>query len=252
MVSVLGAFCVIAAAWAYALPSFPYSALLGLMFHMWWHVLDGVDGDLARITGKASPSGEVVDGLCDYLGHIVLYVTLAWLLSVTMGSAAWWWTLAAGLSNALQSNHAEVQRRQYQHWVYGTPWLRQSHTAGSSTAKSALGHLVSLYLAAGNRLTPHAPQIDEAISAAANDAQRLQQIRTTIKAETAPLLLLHKVLGSNPRTIVLGGAMLAGGPGWHGALYYCIYQSLFLNVLLLISVRAHNMTARRIVAAIAQ
>ena len=36
--------------------------------------------DLARLTGKASPTGELVDGVCDYSAHVVLYVVLAAML----------------------------------------------------------------------------------------------------------------------------------------------------------------------------
>ena len=85
MVSLAGGALVVAAAVAYAQPWWPISALLGLAFHMGWHVLDGADGDLARITGKSSPMGEMVDGLCDYLSHIVLYLVLGALLAAQIG-----------------------------------------------------------------------------------------------------------------------------------------------------------------------
>ena len=44
--------------------------------------------------------------------------------------------------------------------------------------------------------------------------------------------------------------MLIGGPGWHGALYYFVYQAVVLNLLLVWSVRAHNAAAKRIAARI--
>ena len=250
MVSVAGALCVIAAAWSYAQAWFPESALLGLALHMTWHVVDGADGDLARLTGRASPIGEMVDGLCDYLSHAVLYVTLAWLLSYSMGWSAWVWAVLAGVSHAVQSNHVEVQRRQYQYWVYGTPWIRQSHKAGSETAKSGFSTLVTLYINAAASMTPYALRIDDAVAAAQDDRPRLHSIRTAARAKLVPLLLLCKWLGPNPRAILLGVAMLAGGPGWHGALYYFLYQAAFLNVLLVWSVYAHNKAARRIAARI--
>jgi len=247
MVSVIGGLCVVAAAWAYAQPGYPIPALIGLALHMSWHVFDGADGDLARITGKASPIGEMVDGLCDYLSHIVLYLTLGWLLHFSLGgmaSAAW--MLFAGISHAVQSNHVEVQRRQYQYWVYGTPWLRLSHKEGSATAKSGFGALVSLYLNAATSMTPHALRIDEAVVGADGNAARLEEIRAAVRAEAPRLLLICKILGPNPRAIVLGLSMLAGGPGWHGALYYFVYQSIVLNLMLILSVTAHNAAARRI------
>lgn len=246
MVSVFGACMVIAAAAAYAQPWYPWSAVLGLILHMSWHVVDGADGDLARLTGRSSPVGEMVDGLCDYLSHVVLYLVLGWMLSGSIGAAGWWWMLAAGISHAVQSNHVEVQRRQYQWWVYGTPWLRNNHAAeGSETAKSGFSALVSAYLGVASGMTPYALRIDAAAASAAGDRARLDVIAAAVRAVSPPLLLMCKVLGPNPRAIVLGISMLAGSP-----LYYFAYQALVLNALLVQSVLMHNAAARRVAAQI--
>ncbi|HQN55401.1 MAG TPA: CDP-alcohol phosphatidyltransferase, partial [Novosphingobium sp.] len=184
----------------------------------------------------------MVDGLCDYLSHVVLYLVLGWLLSRSMGGAGWWWMLAAGISHAVQSNHVEVQRRQYQWWVYGTPWLRHSHgNADSATAKSGFSALVSAYLGVASGMTPHALRIDAAVDAASGDRARLDEIAAAVRAASPPLLLICKVLGPNPRAIVLGISMLAGSP-----LYYFVYQTLVLNALTVQSVVMHNTAARRI------
>ena len=49
-------------------------------------------------------------------------------------------------------------------------------------------------------------------------------------------------LSPNPRAITLGIAMLIGSPLW-----YFVYQSLVLNVLLVIAVRRENAAAMRVV-----
>ena len=251
MVSLIGAGFVLAAAVIYAqpawLPVWPVSALLGLIVHMTWHVVDGADGDLARLTGRSSPIGEMVDGLCDYLSHIVLYFVLGWLLQQTMGGIAWAFMVPAGLSHIAQANHVEVQRRQYQWWVYGVPWLRNTHQAESATAKSGFGALVSLYLKVASGMTPHALKIDAAVAEATarQDHAALERIRSAVRTEAGPLLLLCKILGPNPRTIVLGLAMLAGSP-----LYYFLYQAVLQNALLVFSVIQHNRAAERIAARI--
>ena len=245
MVSVIGAFCVIGAAVAYAQPGWPGPALLGLLLHMTWHVVDGADGDLARITGKSSPTGELVDGLCDYLSHIVLYFVLGWLLDQQMGWTAWLFMVPAGLSHIVQSNHVEVQRRQYQWWVYGTPWLRNTAKAQETTGKGGLGAIVGAYLELASGMTPHALRIDAAVEAAKDDPARTAEIRAAVRAEAPPLLLMCKFLGPNPRALVLGASMLAGSPIW-----YFLYQAVVLNVLLVVSVRMHNAAARRIAAGI--
>ena len=64
-VSVIGGLCIVAAALLYTELSWPVSVVLGLGAHLLWHVFDGADGDLARLTGKTSPRGEMIDGLCD-------------------------------------------------------------------------------------------------------------------------------------------------------------------------------------------
>lgn len=246
MVSVIGGLMVVAAGIAYANLAWPLGAALGMALHMSWHVVDGADGDLARMTGRSSPIGEMVDGICDYASHIVLYLILGWVLSqgagVFSGGTGWVLLIGGGISHAVQSNHVEVQRRQYQWWVYGTPWLRHSHgKADSATSKSLFGSLVSLYLYAASGMTPHALRIDAAVEAAKGDPARLAEIAAAVRAEAPPLLFVCKVLGPNPRAIVLGLSMFAGTP-----LYYLVYQAFVLNLLLVVSVALHNAAARRI------
>src|SRR3954463_9278032 len=77
MVSVAGGLAIVAAALLYTRLEWPLSVALGVLAHASWHVLDGADGDLARMPGRSSPLGEMIDGVCDYFGHIVLYVLLA-------------------------------------------------------------------------------------------------------------------------------------------------------------------------------
>lgn len=245
-VSVLGGLLVVAAAFVYAQPWWPFSALLGMALHISWHVVDGADGDLARMTGKSSPLGELVDGICDYSSHIVLYFVLGWLLQQQIGGVAWLFMVPAGLSHIVQSNHVEVQRRFYQWWVYGVSWLNNTQQrGGQGEIKSLFGWLVDGYLRLATGMTPHAQRIDEAVAKAQDDPQELQRIRQLVRDEAPALLRILKVLGPNPRAIVLGLSMLAGSP-----IYYFLYQAVVLNVLLAVSVRRHNAAARRIAGAI--
>ena len=97
-------------------------------------------------------------------------------------------------------------------------------------------------LAAG--MSPNALRLDAAVGEAMDhDPARLASIRAAVQAEQRPLLGLLKLLGPNPRAIVLGLAMLAGSPLW-----YFLYQTVVLNLLLVLSVRLHDAAARRVVA----
>lgn len=251
VVSVIGGCFVVAAGIVYA-QSYIHGwgwpgALLGMALHMTWHVVDGADGDLARITGRSSPLGELIDGVCDYTSHIVVYLILGWLLSLQIG-AAWAWPLvvAAGVSHIVQANHVEVQRRQYQWWVYATPWLRNTHKGETKTGGFGFAQIVTGYLELASGMTPDALKVDAAVEAARADPARLERIARLVRGEAPPLLRRLKVLGPNPRAIVLGVSMLAGSPLW-----YMIYQTVVLNALLVLSVRKHNAAARRLAGEIA-
>ena len=124
MVSIFGAVMVCAAGVLYALVATPWAIAVGFALHLLWHVVDGADGDLARMTGRASPRGEVVDGLCDYGGHTVLYLLLGYALQQTFGPWVWLIVVGAGVSRIAQSVFAESSRRSYQYWVYNVPWIQ--------------------------------------------------------------------------------------------------------------------------------
>lgn len=255
MVSIFGGLMVVAAGVVYTQGAgwgliWPWGALLGMGLHMVWHVVDGADGDLARITGKTSPLGELVDGICDYASHIVMYVMLAFLLAQTLGLGwAWFWTLAAGASHIAQANFVETQRRFYQYWTYGTPWLNNSTRDNAALFQDNRGFawllrgFVRGYLQLASGMSPNALRIDAAVTLVKDsDPARLAQIRAEVQREQRPLLFLLKFLGPNPRAIILGFSMLAGSPLW-----FFVVQSVLLNLLLIIAVRLEDAAARRVV-----
>ena len=251
MVSVFGGLLVVAAGLVYWSTTGPWWALVGMALHLSWHVVDGADGDLARITGKTSPLGELVDGICDYVSHIVLYVLLAFVLTRALGPGlAWFWTLAAGASHIVQANHVEVQRRFYQYWTYGVPWLHNTGgpdralLAGSGGIGWLLRGVVAAYLRLAAGMSPNALRIDAAVTRAmADDPALLARIRAEVQREQRPLLALLRYLGPNPRAVLLGFSMIAGSPLW-----YFVYLSVGLNLLLAVSVRLHDAAAGRVVA----
>lgn len=248
-VSVAGALMVWGAAWGYTQLAWPLNAAVGLTFHLLWHVVDGADGDLARLTGKANPRGEMIDGLCDYAGHAVLYMALAAVLDDRLGIWSWLLGLAAAASHSLQTNHAETQRRSYLWWAYGIPWLEHAKAAGDEVFEGRnwftrlSAWLAGRYLAVGAGMAPYAPRIDAAVGRAAKDPARLAEIRSLVRQMWHPLLTLEKAVGANPRTIILGASVALGSP-----LYFFIAETVLLNLLLLVSVRQHHRAGRRLAA----
>lgn len=246
-VSVTGALFVWAAAWAYAAVEWPVGALLGLGLHMTWHIVDGADGDLARQTGKASPRGEMVDGLCDYAAHAVLYVTLAAILAGEIGAVAWVLAAAAAGSHAIQTNHAESHRRNYLWWVYGVPWLKHAQAAndrvfGAGRSVSPFVWLTRFYLQAAAWTAPWSARLDALVEVASKDPVRARRIRRLVRRASRHSLRYEKAVGPNPRTLLLGVSMLVGSPLW-----FFLGELVLLNVVLALSVAHHNAVGRNLV-----
>lgn len=243
MVSVAGGAMIVLAtfayAYSYALGDTWPAILLGLLLHMSWHVFDGADGDLARLTGRTSPAGEVVDGICDYVGHIILYVTLGTILAGAIGPVtAWIFAIGAGAGRIVQAAHYEVQRRQYQHWVYGTQWLRTSaYEAGEP--RGIIGFFASYYVNLAKLLAPGGREVD-AMVANCPDA-KLPALQEIIREETVPVLRSTYLLSANYRTLAFGVSMLSGSP-----LYFFAFEAVGLSLVLVVSIFTAARATRRI------
>lgn len=249
-VSVLSGALVCVAAVFYTHVDWPAGVLMGFACHLMWHVADGADGDLARLTGRASPLGEFIDGAADYLGHIFMYVLLAAMLDDgSMGAWAWLLAVVAGLSRIAQANHAETQRRQYLWRVYGVPWLKTQQAAGDRVFSGGnwfsrnSARVMRGYLALAASMAPYSAPLDRSIEHAAGDPARLGDVRRRVREASHGSLLFQKALGANPRTILLGLSMLAGSPLW-----YFLTEVIVLNGVLAISLAHHNRVERRLLA----
>ena len=130
----------------------------------------------------------MVDGICDYGSHIVLYFILAALLQAQIGWLAWPIMAVAGISHIVQSNHIEVQRRSYQWWYYDKPWLKTTHSGeDAATRKGGLGGLASAYLAVAAGVTPITGALDAEKERRSGDPAAMERFRGAIAAQVPPL-----------------------------------------------------------------
>ena len=242
-VSVLGMLSIWAAAACYFYLDWPQSVFLGLSLHMLWHVIDGADGDLARLTGKSSPIGELVDGLCDYAGHAPLYVALAALADDQIGLWAWPLGVLAAASHGAQANHSETQRRSYLWWAYGVPWLKihSARNRPGGVFTNLFAAPTRLYLWIAQVMNPNLALVDRAIAKADNDSQSTHRVRRLVRRSSRGNLQLQQALGSNPRTLIVGLCLAFGSP-----LTYFLSQIIVFNLLLAWSVRRHDIAGRRL------
>lgn len=247
MVSVLGFVLICGAAAAYTGLAWPVSAVLGCLLHLSWHVVDGADGALARMTGKASATGELVDGVCDYAGHVVLYIALAEFLDDRLGGWAWGIAWAAAISHIVQSNHTETERRIYRWWAYGTGWIGQAQKEGDEVFKRRswftllFGFWVHIYLWIARLINPNSAEVDALLAGAADDPALLQKMRETVREEAKVPVFFQHLVGPNPRAIVLGISMALGSPLW-----FFLFSLIPQNILLAVSIYQHHALNRRL------
>lgn len=242
MVSVAGAVMVMVTAVLYAWVATPAAIALGFFLHCAWHVVDGADGALARMSGRASPSGEIVDGMCDYAGHGVLYLLLAGALDDRIGWIAWPIAIVAGFSRAVQSVFAESQRRTYQWWAYNTPWLQNAKAEGGGIGVA----LSNLYLSVWHALSRPTQRVNALVASAEADPPERRRIAGIAREVGSRALPLLAALGANPRTILLGLSMMAGTPLW-----FFLIEIVVLNVALALAIAQAAYLGKRIAALIA-
>jgi CDP-alcohol phosphatidyltransferase-like enzyme len=250
-VSVGSLLALIAATWAFVSLPWPVNALAGLAFMALWHVVDGADGDLARMTGRASATGELVDGVCDYAGNVIMYFAFAFWLDDTLGGWAWALAWGAGGSHIVQTNHAETQRRLYLWRAYGVPWLRTAAAAGDAVFRKEswftrwFGFWGAGYVWLSNRMSPAANPIDEALAKA--DPREAGRIRALVRAGARISILLEKALGGNPKTLIIAASIALGSP-----VYYFLTTIVVLNLILLVSIVHHKRVERRLAAMVSR
>ncbi|MGH7022148.1 MAG: CDP-alcohol phosphatidyltransferase family protein [Caulobacteraceae bacterium] len=205
-----------AAATSYVALPWPLNAFAGLAFQFLWHVLDGADGDLARRTGRASPLGELVDGVCDHVSQGLIYIAFALMAQRALGGWAWGVAAAAAASHFLQANAYETGRKTYRRYVYGAAWMRQAGPSGPGAA------LARLYLAVSGLVSPGETAAERALEAVPADPRA-----TLYRAAFRPLIKTSGILDSNTRTLAAFLAVLIARPLW-----FFLFELTALNLAL--------------------
>lgn len=174
----------------------PIFILAGFAFMVAWHVLDGLDGKLARASGKASPLGRLIDGLCDYMAFILVLIPLA------LSFDNWPYTIAlafvSGGMHAMQSIWYEAER---------DAWKRRAQGIFYTEPRPPLPAIAAPYTWFEKKVAGARP-IDSALAA---DPTLLPAY---LKG-SAPVVRQLSILSANNRTIAIALACLAGDPRYY-------------------------------------
>lgn len=231
------------AAWAYFYYSQWEMALAGFLLMIGWHVMDGADGQLARLTGKTSEIGKALDGLCDHLTFALVYISLGWAAAPVFGPVAWWLMVLAGVSHVVQASTYEFQRQMYDYWVFGKesahPVMPEEFRQGMKGKKGFsrfFGGALLTYLSIQSRVAGADPRLIAQFECMKEEGEG-KKVSEVYRSTNLSAVKTWSILCSNYRTIAIFIACLAKNP-----LYFFLFEIGFLNVAL---VSLRMMQARR-------
>lgn len=233
-VSLLGMGFGAAAALAYAHYENGMMSVLGFLLMIGWHVMDGADGQLARLTGQTSEIGKVLDGLCDHGTFTLVYLSLTIALTGEYGAWVWVLTVLAGVSHVVQAGSYEFQRQSYDHWVHGKATARLLNPEEiRDTARRQHGvaatfnRLNAVYVSMQHRVAAYDSALFERLEQSVRDG-RSDMVRAAYRDVNVRAVRRWGVLSSNYRTVAIFLASLGGLP-----ILFFLYEVLVLNGVLL-------------------
>jgi phosphatidylglycerophosphate synthase len=210
-VSFTGMACGILAGWAYYHYQDIRYAVAGFVLMVAWHILDGVDGQLARLTNSQSEFGKVIDGIADNVTFLAVYLALGLALSQSEGAWVWLIIALAGAAHSLQAASYEVQRQEYDFWGWDkksaelkpVDTLRQENRPQSPVQALVYG-LGQSYV----RMQHLAARVDPGFrtrlaGSLAARPERAEKIRRQYRESFSSLVQAWSVMSSNYRTIAI-------------------------------------------------
>lgn len=206
----------------------PWLALLGFTFSIGWLIADGLDGMVARVTGTASATGRLLDGLCDHGVFVLIYAALA----TSIGTAAGWGlAIAAGLAHAVQSSLYEGERTRFQRRAKGEAKPEYSVIGGNP--------LVRVYDRLATSIDHLALRFERRM---ANDADPVAFGRAYAR-DAVPAMRWMTLLSANVRIGAIFVSSLIGSP----ALFWW-FEITALSVVLAATLVSHRVVERRYAA----
>ncbi len=231
----------------------PLWAVAGFLLMVAWHVMDGADGQLARLTNAQSELGKILDGICDYVTFIAVYSALAAALTPRLGGWVWALAIVAGLCHSVQAAAYEVQRQEYNFWGRGqasAEFLPLDARPGKIVGGPILPRLADaihrLYVrcqvaVAGTVITFHATMA----ARLAAEPGRTEFLRERYRMQFAGTVRLWSVMSANYRTLLIFIAALAGKPD-----YYFWFEIVGFNLIMILFISRQRAAYARFLAGV--
>jgi len=217
----------------------------GMLLLVWANSYDSADGQLARMTGKTSMLGRLLDGLCGTIWFAIIYVAICFRLDPSWG--LWIWALAVitGFFHGKQAAMADYYRNIHLFFLKGKSGseLSEYTTLKDNYNKMSWRHnLIDklfnfFYIRYTKDQETWAPNYQQMIKIIREKypEEIPERFRTTFREKSLPLMKYTNMLSFNTRVIALFVALFLNQP-W----LYFVFELSVLNIMLIYMVVRHE------------
>lgn len=219
--------------------------IAGMLLLIWANSYDSADGQLARMTGKKSPLGRVLDGACGDLWFISIYAAIC--LRLTPDWGIWIWVLGAvaGFFHSKQASMADYYRNIHLLFLKGESGSELSRSdklkedfIKLSWKKDFIYKLFGMfylnYTKGQEQVTPKFQKMMDAVqNAYVNNIP--DEFRRKFREKSLPLMKYTNMLSFNTRVIALFVSLFINMP-W----LYFVFELTVLNIMLVYMVITHE------------
>lgn len=219
--------------------------IIGMILLVWANSYDSADGQLARMTGKKTPLGRILDGFSGDLWFFSIYAAIC--LRLTPEWGIWIWILAAitGFFHSKQAAMADYYRNIHLLFLKGkagselsySPTLKENYKK-LSWKKDFIYKLFETfyinYTVGQETLTPNFQKMMNIIRTQYKD-EAPAWFRTAFREKSLPLMKYTNMLSFNTRVIALFISLFLDMP-W----LYFVFELTILNGMLVYMILTHE------------
>ena len=241
-------------------PDMPHT-IIGILLLVWANLYDSADGQLARMTGKKTRWGRILDGFAGDVWFFTIYAAICLRLQNTcipgtqMEWGFWIWLLA-GISGFIfhgkQCQLADYYRNIHLYFIKGRSGSELDNFAKLRTELKTLSwkrdgmwmvflYFYGNYTRAQEKMSPRFQQLRQQLQLRFGNEPVTPELATAFRKGSLPLMKYANILTFNTRAIVLYIVLLVGQP-W----LYFVFEIVVMNLLFIYMHSQHESLCKRL------
>jgi len=216
-----------------------------MLLLVWANMYDSADGQLARMTGKKSELGRILDGLCGDLWFVTIYIAIAFRLFPSWGLWIWALVFVSGYFHGKQAAMADYYRNVHLLFLKGKSGSELSYSVQlkenfkkTSWRRNFIYKMFDFfyieYTKGQESWTPNFQRMMKIIREK-YQKEVPEWFRSAFRKKSLPLMKYTNMLSFNTRVIVLFIGLFINQP-----CIYFIFELTILNAMLAYMIVKHE------------